>query len=103
MSIRERNFLIDSGADECVFPASNADRQLPQSSALQAANGSLIASFGKQKLVLSFAAGHRVTHKFWIADVLRPILGCNFFLAQNLMIDVPVAAVGTFRCFCYHG
>ena len=28
-------------------------------------------------------------HQFWIAAVSRPILGCDFFLAHNLVIDVP--------------
>ena len=93
MSIQERlsgrNFLIDSGADEYVFPATASDRTLPQSLALRAANGSSIASFGKKKICLSFAPGHRIKHEFWIAEVSRPILGCDFFLAQNLVIDVP--------------
>ena len=92
MSIRERlsgrNFLIDSGADECVFPASHSDQSLPQSSLLQAANGLEIRTFGKREISLSFAPGHRIKHRFWIADVTRWILGCDCFLAQNLMIDV---------------
>ena len=93
MSIEDRisgkSFLIDSGADECVYPASNADRSLHQTACLRAANGSKILSFGKQKLQLSFAPGHLVCHEFWIAKVSRPILGCDFFLLQNLVIDVP--------------
>jgi len=82
-------FLIDSGADECVFPASKSDRTLPRSSSLQAANGSEIFTFGKRKLHLSFAPGHRLVHEYWIAEVSRPILGCDFFLSNNLVIDVP--------------
>ena len=73
MSIKDRNsgqaFLIDSGADECVYPATPADLSLPQTSQLVAANGSIIRTFGKRTLAISFAVGHDIKHSFWVATV----------------------------------
>ena len=93
MSIKERNsgqsFLIDSGADECVYPATPADLSLPQTSQLVAANGSIIRTFGKRTLPISFGAGHEVLQPFWIATAQKPILGADFFRQHDLLIDVP--------------
>ena len=83
-----REFLIDSGADECVFPAKQADCYLPRSSDLVAANGSAIHTYGKRRLPISFAAGHKVFHTFWIASVSRPILGADFFFDNEILIDI---------------
>ena len=92
ISIQDRHsgkfFLMDSGADECVFPAEDSDFSRPRSTDLVATNGSCIKTFGKKKLSLSFAPGHEATHKFWIATVNRPILGADFFSSQEILIDV---------------
>ena len=74
-----RSFLEDSGADECVFPATSSDLLLPHTATLVAANGSDIKTFGKRDITLSFAPGVQMVHKFWIATVRRPILGADFF------------------------
>ena len=79
---------MDSGADECVFPASNADLSLPPTTELVAANGSAIKTFGKRRMAISFAAGHRTFHTFWIATVKRPILGADFFFDNEMVIDI---------------
>ena len=93
MSIQERtsgrSFLIDSGADECVFPALPSDYSLPQTTDLIAVNGSSIRTFGKRSLLVSFADGQRVELSFWIAKVQWPILCADFFHAHDLLIDIP--------------
>ena len=62
MSIEDKNsgkfFLIDSGADECVFPAAGADLALPRSTDLVAANGSSIKTFGKRSISISLSLIH---------------------------------------------
>ena len=79
---------MDSGADECVFPATSSDLLLPHTATLVAANGSDIKTFGKRDITLSFAPGVQMVHKFWIATVRRPILGADFFASHELLIDV---------------
>ena len=79
---------MDSGADECVFPASNTDLSLPPTTELVAANGSAIKTFGKRQMAISFAPGHRTFHTFWIATVKRPILGADFFFDNEMVIDI---------------
>ena len=84
-----RSFLVDSGADVSVFPASASQKKLHMSSAkcLQAANGSSIKTFGKKNIFLSLP-GLNVAHQFLLADVKKPILGSDFFRANSLLIDV---------------
>ena len=55
--ISKRSFLVDSGADECVFPATRADALLLRGPSLVAANGSSIPTYGKRIITLSFADG----------------------------------------------
>ena len=79
--------MVDSGADVSVFPASASQKNLPSAKLLQAANGSSIKTFGKKKIYLSFA-GLSVSHQFLLADVEKPILGSDFFRANDLLIDI---------------
>ena len=88
--ISERPFLVDSGADECVFPVSAEDiRSRSRSESLVAANGTEIATYGKKRLQLSFKPGHFICQEFWIAAVKNPILGANFFINHRFLIDLP--------------
>ena len=83
-----RHFLVDSGADESVFPASVTDRSGTRSSNLVAANGTTIFTYGCRMLPISCRPGHMTQHEFWIADISRPILGASFFHQQGLLIDL---------------
>ena len=84
-----KSFLVDSGADESVFPATAQDQTLPRSQPLVAANGTEIATFGRRQMTLSLALGHSISQSFWIANVKRPILGADFFISHHLLIDLP--------------
>ena len=79
--------LVDSGADESVFPARGTDFNLPRSSDLVAANGLPIKTFGKRSLPVEFG-GRRFLQEFWIATLSRPILGADFFHDHAILIDV---------------
>ena len=83
-----RHFLVDSGADESVYPASTTDKCLSRTSHLLAANGSSINTYGRRRLPISFRTGHQTYHNFWVADVTRPILGASFFTNEGLLIDL---------------
>ena len=79
---------MDSGADECVFPAVQPDLSLPHTTDLVAANGLSIQTFGKRRFAVSFGPSHMVFHTFWIATVKRPILGADFFSDNEILINV---------------
>ena len=83
------SFLVDTGADISVFPASIEEKRSPASalSNLVAANGSTIALFGSKSLKLSFPSVNLV-HRFRIADVSKPILGSDFFARTGLLVDI---------------
>ena len=85
--LTKRAFLVDTGAEECVFPASYMDRKRQQQGSLRAANGSAIATFGKRYMTLRFS-GKKFTQEFWIADVTQPILGADFFACNKLAVDL---------------
>ena len=79
---------MDSGADVSVFPASPAQKCLPSTSRLLAANGTSIPTFGSRDIFLALP-GLNVVHSFLLADVRTPILGTDFFKKNYLVIDIP--------------
>ena len=82
-------FLIDTGADISVYPASTEHRKLNLSSKpLSAANGTCIKTWGKLKLTLAIYPRKTYSHEFYLADVTRPILGADFLIANSLIIDL---------------
>ena len=84
-----QSFLIDTGADVSVFPASAQDRRTSSPSiSLSAANGTSIKTWGTRNITLKIAPTHVYTHKFYLADVTRPILGADFFTTHDLVIDL---------------
>ena len=83
-----RTFLCDSGADDCVYPASASDRKLPPSTPLRGPDGRDIPAFGQRCLQINLGGGKTYTHKFWVANVCKPILGADFFAANDLLIDL---------------
>ena len=82
-----RPFLVDSGADVSVFPASPAARSRRATGSLHAANGSVIKTFGTCALKLDFGR-FLVNHSFTLAEVSKPILGSDFFIKHKLVIDL---------------
>ena len=84
-----RSFLVDTGADISLFPASVEGKRTPSIANLIAANGTTIKSFGQRsiKLRLSSSASD-ICHPFRLADVSRPILGSDFFARTGLLVDV---------------
>ena len=81
-------FLIDTGADLCVFPRSRL--QVPRMTSayeLCAANGSSIATYGT--LCLNLNGLHRdFSWRFVATDVSKPIIGVDFLDCYNLLVDV---------------
>ncbi|XP_075163009.1 uncharacterized protein LOC142235631 [Haematobia irritans] len=82
-------FLIDTGADVSVFPASSAEKQL-NASALElfAANQSAIKTYGTVQLSLNLGLKRNFSWTFILADVNRPIIGADFLSNYGLLVDV---------------
>ena len=77
-------WLVDGGAMVSILPASAEVKKRGATDApLQAANGSIIETYGKTELVISIA-NRTFQHEFIIADVRSRILGADF-LAENYL------------------
>lgn len=82
-------FLVDTGADLCVFPRKLV-HGCPARSAytLFAANGSHISTYGSTTMTLDFRLRRDFTWRFIIADVTRPIIGADFLAHFGLLVDL---------------
>ncbi|GFO36326.1 transposon ty3-g gap-pol polyprotein [Plakobranchus ocellatus] len=84
-----RSYLVDTGAEVSVYPASVQERKSqPPSSTLTAANGTSIHTWGKRKVFLAIGQKGQYQHEFYLADVTRSILGADFFIKHGLAIDL---------------
>ena len=83
-----RRFLVDTGAEVSVLPATGLDTRTGQSGpSLKAANGSSIKTYGVRTTTLKLAS-RQFKWNFIIADVTRPLLGADFLRANALLVDL---------------
>ena len=82
--------LVDTGAEVSILPASSTDKALKRTpkQQLTAANGSQINNYGVQERRICIQ-GRSFTHRFYLADVRRPLLGADFLLKHSLLVDLP--------------
>ena len=86
--ISKRCFLVDTGAQVSVTPASAIDKQSgPQGPPLQAANGTNITTYGAHIVSLRFG-GRIFQNRLIAADVKGSLLGANFLRQHNLLVDI---------------
>lgn len=84
-----QQFLIDTGADVSVIPASNKiKRTEAKSLELQAANNTTIKTYGKKILRLDLGLRREFLWPFIIADVPQAIIGFDFLERFDLLVDV---------------
>ena len=83
-----RSFLIDTGAEVFLVPASPADHHAAVFSApLVAANGTEIKTYGTRCLSLKF--GNKCFQgSFIVADVNQAILGADFLHDNGLLVNL---------------
>lgn len=82
-------FLIDTGADICVFPRTLSPGRLRKSGyMLFAANGTPIATYGTRTMTLNLGLRRDFRWRFLVADVSKPILGADFLAHYNLLPDL---------------
>ena len=83
-----RRYLVDTGAQVSVLPASAQDKRSGSSGPnLVAANGSTIRTFGTRTFSL-FIGVQRFEWDFFLADVSQPILGADFLRHYALLVDI---------------
>ncbi|GFT20928.1 RT_RNaseH_2 domain-containing protein [Nephila pilipes] len=80
-------FLVDSGADVSLIPASCGDKVIGDFK-LYAANGTEIPCFGHKILTLDLGLRQDFQWPFIIAKVNKGILGADFLNRFNLLIDI---------------
>lgn len=86
--ISKTQFLIDTGSDLCVYPRQAL--KLPRTKTsyqLFAANGTSIPTYGWINLNLNLGLRRDFTWRFVVADVSKPIIGIDFLIFYNLMVD----------------
>jgi len=83
------SFLIDTGADLCVYPRKMVRGQRQKSSyELSAANGTIIHTYGTETMTLNLGLRRALTWRFVVADVSRPIIGADFLAFYGLLVDL---------------
>ena len=86
------SFLVDSGSDLSLLPASYADTTTDSSSSqhisMTAANGSSISSYGTKLITFDIQSLRQsFSWTFTVAEVNQPILGYDFLQHYGLVID----------------
>lgn len=85
----KRQFLIDTGAEVSVFPATRRDKLFQtQGISLKAANNSTIPTYGKRELILDIGLHRTFRWSFLIAEVSQPIIGADFLRHFCVLVDL---------------
>ncbi|XP_064470512.1 uncharacterized protein LOC135385212 [Ornithodoros turicata] len=83
-----RRFLVDTGAEVSVLPASGNERRQPPLFHLTAVNGSKIPVYGQRSLTLNLCLRRVFRWLFLVAAVSHPILGADFLNNHQLLVDM---------------
>lgn len=82
-------FLIDTGADISVIPASVFKNLIQdQHLVLTAANGSPIKTYGCKLITINLGLRRNFIHTFIVADVTKPIIGADFLFKFGIIVDM---------------
>lgn len=83
-----KKFLVDTGAEVSVLPASKAERLRPALYHLRAVNNSGIAVYAERSLTLNIGLRRAFPWIFLVAAVDTPILGADFLSTYKLTVDL---------------
>lgn len=82
-------FLIDTGSDVSILPATRSDRCYgSEKQHLHAANGTRIRTFGTKFVSIDLGLRRKFTWNFLIADVTLPIVGADFLAKFGILVDL---------------
>ena len=85
----KQQFLVDTGADVCVYPRGFLSDKRPKTSyELYAAKDTKIATYGLVTFTLDFGLRRAFTWRLIVADVAKPIIGVDFLHHYDLLVDV---------------
>jgi len=83
-----RRFLVYTGAEISVFPATGTDKRSGSfGPTLVAANHTSIRTYWNRTMSLNFKCRHFKWY-FTLADVPQPLLGADFLQVSNLLVDL---------------
>ena len=83
------SYLIDTGAAVSVLPQSCANGTVDSDSLpLVAANNLTITTYGTSNCLVDVGLRREYSLTFIVADVKQPILGADFFIHYNLLVDL---------------
>ena len=85
-SLSSRDFLIDTGASVSVFPYHGSPTQFTKLK-LHTADGTMVPCHGERLLPLKFGS-HSFEWSFQLAPVTTPIIGADFLIHFNLLVDM---------------
>ena len=81
--------MIDTGATVSVLPGSCANRTVSADSLpLVAANNSTNTTYGTSKRIVDVGLKKEYSWTFIVSDVKQPILGADFLIHYNLLVDL---------------
>lgn len=73
------DYLVDTGADLCVYPRARVRGKLtPTNYELYAANNTAIRTYGTIPLTLRIGLRRVFPWRFVVADVAKPLIGADF-------------------------
>ena len=73
-------FLVDTGSEISIFPATIANRLHKTDLTLRAASNSSTNTYGFKQLTVNFGLPRPLTWRFIKADVMQPIIGADFLI-----------------------
>ena len=85
---RRQHYLIDTGAEVSVLPATADIREQPPILHLYAANGTRIPVYARRTQNVDINLRRDFPWTFYVADVSQPIIGADFLNHYGLLVDL---------------
>ena len=85
---RRQHYLIDTGAEVSVLPATAEIREQPPILHLYAANGTRIPVYSRRTQNVDINLRRDFPWTFYVADVSQPIIGADFLNHYGLLVDL---------------
>lgn len=82
-------FLVDTGSDVSIIPATKSDRlSEPIPFLLHAANGTSIRTYSTKFFSTDLGLRRKLTWNFLVADVSHALIGADFLAHFGLLVDL---------------
>ena len=86
--LSKTRFLIDTGAEVSVLPATASPRSLPPALHLYAFDGTKIPVFSRKTMQVELSLRRSFEWTFYVAAVSQALLGADFLHHYGLLVDV---------------